>query len=147
MYTHSMKLTKELQSGIVFAFFSSPTATYSNRSISHSDSETPLPTLYLITNEQLVVCKPTEEKEPGIPSPRQFHKLLLSYQVYKTLSLSSFCFYSKGIHLHADEIVLSSFFMESSNLTFWDIESELSYSKQCDFCELAKVDDNTSSFI
>lgn len=124
------------------AFFESPSSTYSLLFILHSDSETPIPTLYIVANHELVICKPTVQKETAIPSPRQFHRILSSYQVVQSLPLPGE-FYSTGIHITANLIALVYHRPQSNGIMFIDTELGLMQEMELSVCEIARIDANS----
>lgn len=110
-----------------------------------SDSETPIPTLFLITNHSLVICEPTVEKN-GVPTPRQFHAILTSYKVSRVIPLPDQHFYSTGVHLCSNLVSIVFHDTQSSGLLFIDTATQQFTSKTLDVCEILPID-STSRLI
>ena len=144
MYTFSIK-SKELSQGVISAFFSSSGEQYLFRiRLITSSSSNPIPTLYLLTNSCLIVCKPTVEKQQPIPTPRQFHSILTSYQVSQVLTLPPGKFYSSGIHFHDDVVVVVFTEFDSNGLLFINTETQEVNEFITPVCEVVKNDDSSS---
>lgn len=110
-------------------------------------NETPIPYLYLLTNTSILVCKPTQEKQPGTPSPRQFHSLITSYTINEKIDLPSNHYYSTGCYLNDDTLLVVYHDTQSSGLLAVNPHTHAITSYSIPVCEIVRIDSSSSKFI
>lgn len=112
--------------------------------IHSSGNETPIPSLYLLTNTSLLICKPTQEKQQGTPSPRQFHSLITSYTISEKIDLPTNHYYSTGCYLNDDSLLVIYHDTQSSGLLVINPHTHSISSYSIPVCEIVRIDSSSS---